>query len=289
MSLLDKIEEKLEGKSILTKKNYKIRIKKLIEGIGFNENSFSFTDKYEEIQNYLDTKSPSIKKQTYQVLMIISNDNKSKEYWKQQLIDINKELNTEVDKNILTDKERDNYITYPELKKLKIKKRKNEIKYILLELIKLPFTPRTEYKEMKFGKDDDVNNWIDLERGVIILNKYKTQPEYGKLIYELPKQMLNKLKQHKKYIEKNHLHDYLLGDKVSQENYSRFLTNMFKEITDKEITNNLIRKIKGNYFYTKRAKIDLKLPENKKDEWYINHFQHSYNIAMKYYKKLDLL
>ena len=38
---------------------------------------------------------------------------------------------------------------------------------------------------MRFGKDDDKGNWIDLDREMIILNDYKTHGKYGKIEYKL--------------------------------------------------------------------------------------------------------
>lgn len=280
MSITNKIEtffNKLD-KSEQTKKTYKTRLLKLVNDLNIKSiKSLKDTDK---IDNYIKDLKPA----TQKLFLVPLYQFTKLKYYQDKYLNINKDLFKNQKDNKLTNKEKDNLISYKEFKKLKIKRKENEYKHILLELIKLPFTPRLEYRNIRFGKDDNKNNWIDLENKQIIINDYKTKNKHGKIVYELPtKKIINDLKKHKRFLKDN---DYLLGREYSSNVFSKYLTNLMKEVSGKNINNNLLRKIKGNHFINNK-KIQ-KMSLNEKDDFFNKHFQHDYTTAIAYYKKVDI-
>lgn len=277
MDLVEKIfNEKFKPS---TAKTYINRIKKLLQELNYKGKSLRFVNNIDKIENVLQNKSISVKKGTFVALSHLSKG-KIKVYWTSKYKTINSDIFKNQKERILTIKDKENIITYPELKKLIYDKKKDYTKYILLKLLQQPFNIRNEYRRLKFGEDNNKDNFIDLNKGVIILNDYKTKDKYGKQEIELNKGLLTNLKTYHKKTK----YEYLLGnEKMTSDKFSLLLTELFTELINKHITTNLLRKIIINDI-VKKSKYQ-KLTETEKERFSEKYFGHSIEIMRLYYNK----
>lgn len=162
-----------------------------------------------------------------------------------------------------TKKENDNWITIEEIKnklctlKQNIKKEPktyNELKYYIKYIIFYFHTEieslRNDLCDLIIDNNDDINyNTYDDKKGIIKINKYKTEKTHGQIKIKLTKtqkEIMNDYIKSLNYYKRLYKIDnnYFLissnGDKIKRNNY----TKIFKTIYDDKIINvNMIRKI----------------------------------------------
>jgi len=178
--------------------------------------------------------------------------------YRQRIYNIRKEIELKTEKNKLTGKQKDNYIEWDELKKIKdqlgsdleesnYKDSSKHKLYIILSLyMDLPPRRREDYSKMRFYKRKPLNlnnkdNYLIINKkaGYIIFNIYKTSNHYGQQKIALPTKLLNKLKTYVS-TENIEMGSYLFKSE-SSETFGNFLNYQMKKITNKNISPNIFR------------------------------------------------
>jgi hypothetical protein len=143
--------------------------------------------------------------------------------------------------NKLNERESD-FMEWGDLQKIQKKARSNRDK-ALLGLYIGGYLPPRRVEDVSLIKytvcdTDNVNNWLVVgESGAhIIYNIYKNSKTYGQQVFEVPGELLNKLKSHIKTSKKKE------GDLLFDSgNFSRDISNLFYKLADVHITVNIMR------------------------------------------------
>ena len=148
------------------------------------------------------------------------------------------------------------------------------------------FTPRDNFAQMKIiktlGGDDGEHNFILIKGNKVtfILNQYKTQALYSKIVFEVNDKILNKLLA--KYMERNHLGygSYLFG---MAEHLSPFIVKMHKDLGYTGIHKNLFRHIRVEDSFSGENKT------TKERIQLANDMQHSFMTSKNYRRNIRMV
>ena len=161
----------------------------------------------------------------------------------------------------------------------------NSMQYLLSFCYSL-FTPRDNFAQMKIiktlGGDDGEHNFILIKGNKVtfILNQYKTQALYSKIVFEVNDKILNKLLA--KYMERNHLGygSYLFG---LAEHLSPFIVKMHKDLGYTGIHKNLFRHIRVEDSFSGENKT------TKERIQLANDMQHSFMTSKNYRRNIRMV
>lgn len=154
------------------------------------------------------------------------------------------------DKNILTAKEKEQFIkwsdvlkVYNEVSNNKHLSDNNYLDFVILSLyINNDNGVRRikDYANMVVSDhiiNDDKNHYVKTTKPVFVFNNYKTKEFYGQQKLKVNGQLSKILNDH---IKKNEINGSLLG--LSEDALKKRLTNVFKRYVDKDISVNILRK-----------------------------------------------
>jgi hypothetical protein len=135
---------------------------------------------------------------------------------------------------------------------------------------------RLEYADVKQKNyDSSTDNYIDVKKGIIVLNKYKTVLKYGQVIISIPKPLIALIKK----FQKVNTSDYLLVHGNSLKNFNASeLSKRVQLIFGKGIGVDMLRSVFLSNFYKD-------LPEIKKMDDLSKQMGHSINSAINFYVK----
>ncbi len=218
------------------------------------------------------------------------NDNDNKAIWNDYLKQLNKKKAEMQRSGEMTSKQKDKYIDWKEILKLKrllgrevnlarlyqraIVSKKDFQKvqrYLLLNLLtELPPT-RNDYADIKIISEKDFNklseknseNYLVTARGgyKILWNRYKTARTYGKILVFVPKyskRLQRLLVKHVKYLRKHFPeNDALLLNqnfgRLTRNALTKYLQRLFKQYFKKSISTTMLRQIFLTNKYNKKA------------------------------------
>jgi len=269
--LTDNIKEELFN--LINNKSFN---KKLI----LNEMNYLNYDKIDYVINILRNKyiNDNTYKSYIQSLVIITSHINSLQNIYQKLTKINIFVNNQVEnerkKNILKKKDIGKLINLNDENEIlnNLNKLNNIEKKLYYAIYTLIPPRRLENRlliltdENDIDKLNDNNNYLVLSSTPkkLVYNNYKTKKNYGKQIIEIPDILDNIIIDFIKYNKLNNgdfLFHLLKNNKqpLNQSNFSKKISNVFKEVYEKKITLQMIRNLKtsniNNYSYEEREKL----------------------------------
>lgn len=229
-TFLVKLQEELKARDYTdtTTTQYISTLINLYNKIFYDEKikSLTFLQNTETIENAIKNNyKESTQRNIYNILKSILHPHKDKRLYKRayqfysvKSEDINKELNVIKEKNIKTQKQQENWITWEEVLAIKeeykekadfIGNKKNvsdtEYDIILRNLVLSFYTEmpprRNEYMNLLIiptenDEMDDFKNYLILDQHKLVLNNYKTSKKYGTQVIELNENIINSLNQY---------------------------------------------------------------------------------------------
>jgi len=260
------------GLKDITIKNYSSRLNTIYKGIGRKGNirslNFLLLDQKDVIY-FIDTTYTNLEsKSSYFSVAYVALDFllkkgnnikkivKAKDEYYRLAMEIRKELNCQVKKNIPTKKQADNYIEYEKL--IEYAKNITNPMFKVIALFHLHYPIRNELRTLrvityaKWGKIakslQKDNNWLIVYkdgRYVMVLNNYKTDKVYGEKVIDIQN---NDVKDAlTKYLEDRDIEDepYLLygtkGGILQSHNYSKYVAKAFAGTGKTKITSTILR------------------------------------------------
>lgn len=215
------------------------------------------------------------------------------------MIEMTKKLN-EMPKDEKTEKQKENWIEWKDVEdkfnqlknNLKISKKITEEQYnnlldvVVLSLyVLLPPRRNADYLLMEItnnNTEDNNKNYLDLKKEQFIFNVFKTSKKDGKLIINIPKELLEILKKYIKYhpdkmlLKKENI-PFLVDFNNKPFKSINSITRLLNKIFNKKIGASMLRHI---YLSSKYGKI---LQEQEKDQKLMSHS----SLTQKDYIKLD--
>jgi len=242
-------------------------------------------------------------------LKAIDADKELIEKYSEEMTKLAEESEERVKRQKLSDKQRQNWVSYEQLIKL-TEKLFDEIKkeeilkkekltrgeytllqdYILLRLY-LTFTWRNDFADMKIIKserqDDNKNNFLLLKKGVpdkFILNQYKTDSKYGKKSVKIPQSLAKVIKKFLKFNKSGYFLTLQDGIRpINSNGITKALNRLFEKHLGKTIGSSLLRHIIISYYRQNDPTIKQMEEKNKEIE---DKFMHSASMNDQY-RKID--
>ena len=181
------------------------------------------------------------------ILIVLRGFTTTYKFYSERSVSMRKAKDSIDDKNELTERERNNFLPWVKIKKIKPENVHDEA---LIGLYTLIPPRRLEYRIMKLttskeGLNEKFNYLLLNGRGkpikVIFLN-YKTSSKFGKQEFLIPRALAGKLKT---YITEAGLNDgdFLFGKSKTEayKSFSSYVTKVFKKYTGKTLSVNLLR------------------------------------------------
>ena len=266
---------------------YLSNIRKVFKEIFNNEIDIKHFNKFVKVKKYLETLTPSTRKNVMTAIMVLLKAydtkkitlNKYEKYF-EELIN-NYENN--YDKQTKSEKENKNWITQQELdKQIKeledkinkydmsklTKSQEDTIQQHLLLLLYTEIPPmRNDYAQMKVYHEKELKgeNYIHLKKKVIILNKYKTSKTYGEKEIEIPNEIIKLIKRWIDITE----NEYLLinirdRNPMTNNGLTKYLNKIFKP---KKVSTTLLRKL----YLSEKYPVVHDRKDMKKDAYIMGH------------------
>lgn len=242
-------------------------------------------------------------------LKAIDGDKELIEKYSEEMTKLAEESEERVKRQKLTDKQRDNWVSYEELIKLVEKlfdaiKKEDILKkekltrgeyttlqdYILLRTY-LTFTWRNDFADMKIIKtekeDNNKDNFLLLKKGMpdkFILNQYKTDSKYGKKTVKIPPSLAKVIKRFLKFNKSGYFLTLQDGIRpINSNGITKALNRLFEKHLGKTIGSSLLRHIVISHFRKNDPTIKQMQEKNKEIE---DKFMHSASMNDQY-RKID--
>lgn len=240
-----------------------------------------------EIMKYVDgLKSMSAKKTLLSSLFILTKN----ETYQKRMIEYMNETNKQYRKQKVVDHRKGSYLTPTQLKdrfdlaESTLKKSPTPDNYIvylicaLMSGVKVP-PRRLEWNAVKVKNfDTNVDNYLNIKKGVVTFNQYKTFKKYGVQEVQIPKDVMVNIR---KWLKMND-GDYLLVTKTGKQMATSALSSKIGSIYgNPKIGVDILRSIYVSDIYK-----DLPALEHLEDT--ANAMGHSINSAMNFYAKKDI-
>jgi integrase len=251
--------------------------------------SLSFLNKpsvvLEKISHYKPTTQRNVIIAIVSILKAL--DNKLYQKYYDIMINMTKNINENNKTNEKTEKQKENWISWSDVTSklkelqdnLKLSKTPTESQYNdLLDLVILalytlqPPRRNKDYIDMVISKDDtsdDNTNYLDLKKGQFIFNVFKTAKKDGRLIVDIPKNLMEVLKMYiKNHPFKNELKTQNVPFLVSfnaKPLKDNGITRILNKIFGKKVGSSMLRHI---YLSSKYGDV---LEEQKKDSQLMSH------------------
>jgi hypothetical protein len=253
----------------------------------FTENAKWFKDNKEKIIEYINTiQSDHSKKTKLAVVIVMAKaygvpDNELSTYT-DLIEELSNSINTFNKTHEMTEEQKQNWLTIPELEQvLKKMQRKlikisdvdnwNEynlwVKYFILYMIVYgKYALRNNWVNMKIIKtstqpEDKTTNYIIWNKkgskvsAQLCLNAYKTVKSYGPKSFDITNtEILKLIPKIQELVNKFCHNGYLVckqnGDPISQDQFSKWFATIFKEFSDKHLTTTMLRHIVASSQWT---------------------------------------
>lgn len=274
MEFLEKLLSKKDNLTKSSKVQYISMLKTLNNGK--TPKSLKYLKSVKKISDILKDKSENTRKSYYACLVSMLKLNDDPEYEKalkiytKNMNDLNKKSNMFEDKNEITEKQKENWLTLSEVEKVynelekQVKKIKPEdntkksyktlLDFTILSLYLLnPPRRNKDYTQMNLILKDNNDlpktfNYYNPKTSEFIFNTYKTSKKYGQQIIKVPKKLKNILDN---LISKNPMNkkdsEYLTVPLFMQSNKKRitsdYITKSLNRIFDKKISSSMLRHI----------------------------------------------
>jgi len=273
----------------------------------------SFLDNFDRVMKTIKDETLNTRKNRLIAIVVslkaIDGDKELIEKYSEEMTKLAEESEERVKRQKLTDKQRENWVSYDELIKLAEKLfdeiKKDEIlkkekltrgeyttlqDYILLRTY-LTFTWRNDFAEMKVIKsekeDDNKNNFLLLNKGMpdkFILNQYKTDSKYGKKSVKIPSSLGKVIKRFLKFNKSGYFLTLQDGIRAINSNgITKALNRLFEKHLGKTIGSSLLRHIVISHFRKNDPTIKQMEEKNKEIE---DKFMHSASMNDQY-RKID--
>lgn len=283
-----KLRSNLSASSIRT---YSSLVRNLAEKLNIEINDSKDVEKHlSKIVEHLKTLNDKQRKTLCSALVVLCSADKGDacQTLRDMMMKSIKKSEEEDEKQLMTVKEKENWISYTDLMK-----KYNELENIIKPLLKLEklnkhqfnqmqtyvilsflygagLPPRRsqDYTELKYKDyDPEKDNYIDLKKGIVHYNVFKTAKNYkGGQSINLPTKMKKILKDWLRYAEGDYLFVDSRKNKLNQTKLTMLLNNFF----DKKVSTNMIRHSYLTHVY---ENVPKDLPEM---------MAHSQNMSLKY-------
>ena len=266
---------------------YLSNIRKVFKEVFNNEIDIKHFNKFVKVKKYLETLTPSTRKNVMTAIMVLlkafntkkATLNKYEKYFEELIND----YENNYDKQTKSEKENKNWITQQELdKQIKeledkinkydmsklTKSQEDTIQQHLLLLLYTEIPPmRNDYAQMKVYHEKELKgeNYIHLKKKVIILNKYKTSKTYGEKEIEIPDKIIKLIKRWIDITE----NEYLLinirdQNPMTNNGLTKYLNKIFKP---KKVSTTLLRKL----YLSEKYPVVHDRTDMKKDAYIMGH------------------
>jgi len=240
-----------------------------------------------EIKKYVDgLKTMSAKKTILSSLYILTKN----ETYQKEMIEYMNETNKQYRTQKVADNRKGSYLTPDQLKERFIlaestlKKSPTPDNYIiylicaLMSGVKIP-PRRLEWNSVKYKNfDKNVDNYLNVKKGIVVFNQYKTVKKYGVQQVQIPKDVMVHIR---KWLKMNDT-DYLLVTKTGKQMTTSALSTKIGSIYgNQKIGVDILRSIYVSDIYK-----DLPALEHLEDT--ANAMGHSIGSAMNFYAKKDI-
>jgi integrase len=254
----------------------------------------AFFKNEKRIMELLQEKSPTVRKTILAAIVVLNGKEHKHEMLEKQMKDDAEESDRITATQTKSEKQKDNWIDYSEVKQLqntyeleamkllngkgKLNNDEHELltKYLILSMSSGVYFPprRSEMVTIKLENiDKEKDNYIDLAKNQIVYNAYKTSKKYGEQRIEFPVAFKTILK---KYLAKVKGQPYLLqtnGKQMTPQQLTRELNAIF----GKRISTSMLRHIYLSDLYKD-------IPKLKKMNEIAGDMAHSLSEALKYVK-----
>ena len=229
-------------------------------------------------------------------ISVIINDSLKTELIRSQMFVAAKEVQKDYDAGEMNEKQRENWIDYPNIVKLWNKMKtdadhflnkedplnKKQItflnEFILFTLSAGIYFPprRLEWIHVKISRFDvDKNNYIDFVNNLFVLNDYKTQNKYGQRSLLIPDELMTILKL---FIERTKPEEYLLTNTQGNPYSQARAVQILNTIMGKNIGVSMLRHIYKSHFFSG-------VPSLKEMKDNASAMGHSLPISIQYIRK----
>lgn len=287
--------ETIHKKIALSRKNisenslnvYLSNVKKVFKEVFSDKIDIKLLNQFAKVKKYLMTLTPATRKNVMTALIVLLKAyetpkrtlNKYQKYFEELISD----YENNYDNQVKSDKDNKNWITYEQLMN-KIKELENIIsKYdtskltnkeediIQQHLILTLYTEippiRNDYAQMKVYHNKEVKgeNYINLKKKVIILNKYKTAKTYGEKEIDIPDKVIKIIRRWIDITE----NEYLLinirdRNPMTNNGLTKYLNKIFKP---KKVSTTLLRKL----YLSEKYPVIHDRKDMKKDAYVMGH------------------
>jgi hypothetical protein len=155
--------------------------------------------------------------------------------WFALLNNVNTELKKVESSGIKTQKQTENWMSWPEIVQVRDNLKPDSVEHLLLSLyVDIPPRRALDYTNMKMV-DDGINNYCDMKNKKFIFRKYKTAKTMGEQSEPIPEDLYQIIKAHHDKIPS----EYLLGKAYKSPDITKILNKIFKS----KVSVNMLRHI----------------------------------------------
>ncbi len=222
-----------------------------------------FREHVDEVMHILSSKTPQSRKTNLAAIVVYLNKEGTEKYSDKMMSDM-KTVNEENAKQVMTQKQQDNWMNYPDVVSLwneqykhikpllaKDENRPQDLKdlvqFMAFTLTSGIFFPprRSEWTTVKTRNyNPETDNYLDLKHNRFVLNQYKTAKNYGKAEVEFPKEFRAILL---KYLKHCNSGDYLIHGAGGQPFTPTRLAQVLNRVFGKAISVSMLRHIYLSY------------------------------------------
>jgi len=313
---IQKLKPKLKINSIQTYITNLYKICRELKGKSKKDcdlDDLSFLDNFDDVMKTIKDETLNTRKNRLIAIVVslkaIEGDKQLIEKYSEEMTKLAEQSEERLKNQKLTDKQRENWVSYEQLIKLTEKLfdeiKKDEIlkkekltrveyttlqDYILLRTY-LVFSWRNDFAEMKILKsekeDDNKNNFLLLKKGIpdkFILNQYKTDSKYGKKSVKIPSSLAKVIKKFLKFNKSGYFLTLQDGIRpINSNGITKALNRLFEKHLGKTIGSSLLRHIVISHF--RKNDPTIKEMEEKQKE-IEDKFMHSASMNDQY-RKID--
>jgi ribosomal protein S17E len=276
-----------------------------------NLGDLSFLNDFDKVMKTISDETLNTRKNRLIAIVVslkaIDADKKLVEKYSEEMTKLAEESEERVKRQKLTDKQKENWVSYDELIKLTEKlfddiKQQDILKkekltrgeyttlqdYILLRTY-LTFSWRNDFADMKVIKnekeDDNKNNFLLVKKGIpdkFILNQYKTDSKYGKKTVKIPQSLAKVIKKFLKFNKSGYFLTLQDGIRpINSNGITKALNRLFQKHLGKTIGSSLLRHIIISHFRKNDPTIKEMEEKNREIE---DRFMHSASMNDQYRK-----
>jgi len=204
--------------------------------------------------------------------------------WNQLYKNINENIEKKYKKNEPTEKQKQAYINYEDIIKTRDKLKTGTQEKLLLCMYTMIPPMRSDYWKTEIIKSNkyapSTDNYICLNPPQLILQKYKTSKTYGKLIIDLPQELIDEIKINIKKIPRKYLFVSPIDNKQFNNNcsFNKWANNKLKKI----FNNDYISLTFLRHIYISRKDLNLINKSGLEREIIAKKMAHSLNQQQKY-------